>query len=61
MPPAGSAALPDWPALARRRAAEWAQQPGIGAGRAARLQAFFDHPEAVHLAAQLRAAGVDGF
>jgi DNA ligase (NAD+) len=61
MPPAGNAALPDWNALARRSEAEWEAEPGVGAGRAARLRAFFNHPEVARLAAQLRAAGVAGF
>jgi len=61
MPSAGQASLPDWRALAARDAGRWDGEPGVGPGRAARLQAFFHHPEAVKLAAQLRAAGVAGF
>jgi DNA ligase (NAD+) len=61
MPPAGRNALADWPALAARDAAAWDDQPGIGPTRAAQLSAFFHHPEAVRLAAQLHAAGVAGF
>lgn len=61
MPPAGNATLPSWPVLARRSAAEWEVQPGIGAGRAERLRAFFNHPEAMRLATRLHAAGVAGF
>jgi DNA ligase (NAD+) len=61
MPPAGKASLPGWAALSRRSAAEWEDQPGVGPGRAARLQAFFNHPEVAKLAAQLHAAGMAGF
>jgi DNA ligase (NAD+) len=61
MPPAGTAALPGWRVLSQRDAAAWESEPGIGSGRAAQLQAFFRHPETAKLAAQLRAAGVDGF
>jgi DNA ligase (NAD+) len=61
MPPAGQATLPDWQALAARDVAQWEDETGIGPGRAARLQAFFHHPEAVKLAAQLHEAGVIGF
>jgi DNA ligase (NAD+) len=61
LPPAGTAALPDWATLAARDVAAWQQQPGIGVVRARRLQAFFSHPEPVRLAAQLHRAKVAGF
>jgi DNA ligase (NAD+) len=61
MPPAGEAALPDWATLAARSVAEWENQPGVGPGRAARLHAFFHHPEVIELAARLHAAGTPGF
>jgi len=61
MPPAGDAVLSDWRTLARRDASAWQQEPGVGPGRAATLQAFFHHPEVVRLAARLHAAGVAGF
>ena len=61
MPPAGRAILSDWRTLAARDAAAWDAEPGIGPGRAARLHAFFHHPEALALAARLRAVGVAGF
>lgn len=61
MPPAGNAALPDWATLASRSTAEWQDQPGVGPGRAARLHAFFHHPEVEKLAARLHAAGATGF
>jgi DNA ligase (NAD+) len=61
LPPAGSVSLPDWATLAARDQAAWQQQPGIGAVRAGRLVAFFQHPEVRRLAAQLHAAGVAGF
>ncbi|HET6804927.1 MAG TPA: NAD-dependent DNA ligase LigB [Frateuria sp.] len=61
MPPAGAAELTDWRALAARDAAAWEKEPGVGPGHAARLQAFFRHPEVGRLAARLHAAGVAGF
>jgi DNA ligase (NAD+) len=61
MPPAGDAVLTAWPALAARDAATWERAPGVGPGRAARLRAFFHHPEVGRLAARLRAAGIAGF
>ena len=61
MPPAGQAGLPDWATLASRSTAEWEDQPGVGPGRAARLHAFFHHPDVVKLAARLHAAGTAGF
>jgi DNA ligase (NAD+) len=61
MPPAGEAALPDWATLAARSTAEWENQPGVGPGRAARLHAFFHHPDVIKLAARLHAAGMPGF
>lgn len=61
MPPAGRAGLPDWATLASRSTAEWEDQPGVGPGRAARLHAFFHHPDVVKLAARLHAAGTAGF
>ncbi|HEV2539990.1 MAG TPA: NAD-dependent DNA ligase LigB [Frateuria sp.] len=61
MPPAGKASLPDWRSLSRRDAAAWESERGIGPGRAAQLQAFFQHPEAQRLADRLREAGVAGF
>ncbi|MEI7036726.1 NAD-dependent DNA ligase LigB [Fulvimonas yonginensis] len=61
MPPAGRSSLPDWRTLAARDTAAWNDQPGVGPGRAASLQAFFHHPEVVRLAARLHAAGVKGF
>jgi DNA ligase (NAD+) len=61
MPPAGGSVLPDWTTLAHRSAAEWERQPGIGPGRAARLHAFFHHPDVAKLATRLHVAGVAGF
>lgn len=61
MPPAGNAVLTGWPELAARDAAAWEKAPGVGSGRAARLQAFFHHPEVGRLAARLHAAGIAGF
>lgn len=51
----------DWDTLTQRSAADWQRQPGIGAQRAAQLQAFFQHPEVQALRAQLRTAQIAGF
>ncbi len=51
----------DWDSLAQRSAADWQRQPGIGAHRAAQLEAFFQHPEVKSLQAQLRGAQIAGF
>jgi len=62
MPPSGDAVLHGpWSALAARSTAQWREEPGVGPGRAAQLQAFFNHPDVTRLAAQLEQAGVDGF
>ncbi|MBA1273644.1 NAD-dependent DNA ligase LigB [Stutzerimonas azotifigens] len=50
-----------WAALAVRSQAQWAEQPGIGAGRAHQLHAFFNDPQVAALAARLQAAGIEGF
>lgn len=54
-------AATDWQQLQQRSQAEWQRLPGIGPGRAAQLQAFFQHEEMAALATRLRAAGVEGF
>ena len=54
-------AIDDWQRLQHRSLSDWRQLPGIGPTRAAQLQAFFQHPEVLTLAARLRQAGVDGF
>nr|WP_298141707.1 NAD-dependent DNA ligase LigB [uncultured Pseudomonas sp.] len=62
--PAPADALPvdaDWAELAQHSTADWQRQPGIGAERAARLRAFFQHPEVLALRMQLARAGVAGF
>jgi DNA ligase (NAD+) len=62
LPPTGGAQLTgDWRELAARSTEQWQSVPGIGAGRAAAVQAFFSHPQMQALAAQLRAQGIDGF
>ncbi|WP_349617244.1 NAD-dependent DNA ligase LigB [Azotobacter salinestris] len=62
LPPAGEAALPSsWDELAGRSPEQWQREPGIGPGRARRLQAFFRHPEVQALRLRLQAAGVEGF
>ena len=50
----------DWAGLAARSEGDWRAR-GAGAARARQLVAFFAHPEVRALAAQLRAAGVQGF
>lgn len=62
VPPTGTAQLPsNWVALAQRSVAEWANESGIGSGRASQLVAFFNHPPALRMAAALHRLGVDGF
>ncbi|GAB3372118.1 NAD-dependent DNA ligase LigB [Azotobacter armeniacus] len=62
LPPTGDAALPPrWDELAGRSLEQWQREPGIGAGRARRLQAFFRHPEVQTLRLRLQAAGIEGF
>ncbi|MFC0669759.1 NAD-dependent DNA ligase LigB [Azotobacter chroococcum] len=62
LPPAGGATLPSaWDALAGRSLEQWQREPGVGPGRARRLQAFFGHPEVQALRQRLQAAGVEGF
>lgn len=62
LPPSGDAKLPaNWDELAGRSLAQWQAEPGIGPGRARRLQAFFHHPEVQALRTRLQAAGVEGF
>ncbi|MNG35868.1 NAD-dependent DNA ligase LigB [compost metagenome] len=51
----------DWASLSDRTAEDWRRVAGVGEARAARLTAFFQHPEVRALAEQLQAAGVDGF
>ncbi|TLX64425.1 NAD-dependent DNA ligase LigB [Stutzerimonas nosocomialis] len=50
-----------WADLATRSQAQWAEQPGIGPGRARQLHAFFNEPEVAALAARLGAQGIAGF
>ncbi|TBW07105.1 NAD-dependent DNA ligase LigB [Azotobacter chroococcum subsp. isscasi] len=62
LPPSGEAALPPaWDELAGRSLEQWQDEPGIGPGRARRLQAFFRHPEVQALRLRLQAAGIEGF
>ena len=62
LPPAGDARLPSsWDELAGRSLEQWQDEPGVGPGRARRLQAFFSHPELQTLRERLQAAGVEGF
>jgi DNA ligase (NAD+) len=50
-----------WNLLAVRTADQWQAEPGIGPGRAAQLNAFFNHPHVQVLREQLRNHGIDGF
>ncbi len=52
---------PTWADLAARSQAQWAEQTGIGPGRARQLHALFNDPEVAALAARLRATGIVGF
>lgn len=62
LPPAGRAQLTgNWAELAARSAEQWQAEPGVGPGRAAALQAFFQDPQVQVLSEQLRAQGIDGF
>lgn len=62
LPPSGTAPLTDdWPTLAAREAADWADYGDVGPTRAAQLAAFFRHPEVLRLREQLQRAGVAGF
>ncbi len=61
MPPADADERFSWAALSQRAAADWQARDGIAAGRANQLVAFFSQPDVRALAAQLRAAGVQGF
>ncbi|MBS7458716.1 NAD-dependent DNA ligase LigB [Coralloluteibacterium stylophorae] len=60
-PPGFDSVDGDFAARAALSPEEWSRRPGIGAGRARDLRAFFAAPEVLALAAQLRAAGIDGF
>ncbi|MCY1410526.1 DNA ligase B [compost metagenome] len=51
----------DWNVLAALSEAQWQELPGIGAGRAAQLAAFFRDEEVLRLRQQLREVGVQGF
>lgn len=50
-----------WKPLAARSSEQWQTKVGIGPERAARLSAFFRHPQLVALSEQLGNAGIDGF
>lgn len=57
----GSHPPADWSSLAKRDLSQWQAQPGIGAGRAEQLLAFFQHPAVMQLAERLSEAGIHGF
>ncbi|MCY1431829.1 DNA ligase B [compost metagenome] len=50
-----------WPALAARSEVQWQAESGIGAGRAAQISAFFQHPQVTALREKLSAAKIEGF
>lgn len=51
----------DWSSLASRNIEQWLAEPGVGAGRAAQLQAFFTHEQVQALALRLRTHEIEGF
>jgi DNA ligase (NAD+) len=62
LPPTGTARLDEqWSALAERSVEQWQREPGIGAGRAEQLAAFFQHPQVQMLAEDLRSQNISGF
>lgn len=62
LPPTAEASLAgSWQTLATRSTEQWQAEAGIGPERAARLSAFFRHPQVLALSEQLHAAGIDGF
>ncbi|MCY1446930.1 DNA ligase B [compost metagenome] len=50
-----------WAELARRDAAQWLEEPGIGRGRSAQLLAFFRSPDVQMMAEQLHRHAIEGF
>ncbi|MDN7140344.1 NAD-dependent DNA ligase LigB [Pseudomonas sp. JQ170] len=50
-----------WEELARRDAAQWLAEPGIGRGRSAQLLAFFGSPDVQMMAEQLHRHAIEGF
>jgi DNA ligase (NAD+) len=61
VPTGGTDELSGWTELSSRNTADWQSLDGVGAGRANQLVEFFSHPDVRALAAQLHAAGVQGF
>ncbi|QGT84109.1 NAD-dependent DNA ligase LigB [Pseudomonas coronafaciens] len=62
MPPTGDAKLPDnWHDLTTRSVEQWQAEPGVGAGRSAKLRAFFQDPHVKAMSQQLQAHGISGF
>ncbi|WP_248917714.1 NAD-dependent DNA ligase LigB [Pseudomonas entomophila] len=59
--PSGFSPGTDWSALASRNIEQWLAEPGVGAGRAAQLQAFFAHEQVQALAQRLHAHEIEGF
>lgn len=61
-PPFGKADIPaNWSLLASRTEAQWANETGVGKGRAAQWVAFFQHPPAWRMAKALHDLRVEGF
>lgn len=52
---------PDWQTLAAKGREQWLAEPGIGAGRAAQLEAFFRDDTVDLMAKQLRTHAIQGF
>jgi DNA ligase (NAD+) len=50
-----------WSELAAKSVEQWISEPGIGPGRAAQLNAFFQNPQVQALSEQLRVQGIEGF
>jgi DNA ligase (NAD+) len=61
-PPIGNAHIPPhWSLVANRTVAQWANETGIGSGRAEQWAAFFEHPPVQRMALALHELGIDGF
>lgn len=60
-PTANAQIIGPWHVLAARSTEQWQLEAGVGPERAARLSAFFRHPQVIALSEQLRVVGIDGF
>ncbi|WP_397450393.1 NAD-dependent DNA ligase LigB [Pseudomonas sp. NA-150] len=62
LPPTSAIELGNqWAVLASKSLEQWQSEPGIGAGRAAQLVAFFSDPHVQALGDHLRAQEIEGF